>query len=212
MLFYKNDKAFACGVVDGFYINIADKVANITQLVTCLKQLVNPVDFNKSACEAIGEQLYEPLKMIYGLVTSSENRSQAWKGMKEGLSNFGDLLECTGTYSDKALCNYMQGRLIGDFVADFSSGVASVKLLKTVKDVATITNFTTALNTIAAVENGFASVKKIVNKIPNAILQKVGTGANLTAKLIVNGSIELLSYTQKVIKVPASRWISSTSG
>ena len=85
-------------------------------------------------------------------------------------------------------------------------------MVEGVKKVAKVTNFTTALKVIGTVENGFTSINNTVGKLQNAIIQKVGTGANLTAKLIVNGSTELLSYSRKVINVPASRWITSTSG
>ncbi len=85
-------------------------------------------------------------------------------------------------------------------------------MVEGVKKVAKVTNFTTALKVINTFENGFTSINNTVGKLQNAIIQKVGTGANLTAKLIVNGSTELLSYSRKVINVPASRWITSTSG
>jgi len=186
------------------------------QFVTCMQQVVSSVNplanQDLSACRAMGEELYEPLKMIYGLATKSSVRTAAWKGMKSELLKYGNILTCTGPYTDPALCNYMQGRLLGDFVADYALTAGSLKLVEGVKKVAKVTNFTTALKVIGTVENGFTSINNTVGKLQNAIIQKVGTGANLTAKLIVNGSTELLSYSRKVINVPASRWITSTSG
>ncbi len=215
--YFKNDKAFASGLIDGFYINISDQLGSMKQVLDCITALaksINPLaSSDLRPCRDIAKQMYEPLKMMQSLATDDKARSAAWEGIKKEVAKYGDILTCSGTYADDpALCYYMRGRLLGDFVADYATGVASVKLLQGVKKLAKVTNFTVALKTIAAVENGFAAMSNVVNKLPNAVLKKVGTRANITAKLLVNGTTELLSYTQKVIKVPAANWLTNTSG
>lgn len=110
--------------------------------------------------------------MIYGLATKSSVQTAAWKGMKSELLKYGNILTCTGPYTDPALCNDMQGRLLGDLVADYATGAASLKLLQGVKKVAKVTNFITALKVMSTVVNGFTSINNTVGKLQNAIIQE----------------------------------------
>lgn len=206
---FKNEKAFSCGLVDGFYINVADKVGNITQVVTCLTELANSAinpDADMKACRAIGEQLYAPIKMIYGVMTSDETRTTVWNGMKAEAKKFGNILTCTGTYSEEKLCRYMQGRLVGDFVADYATGGVAGKLLEGTKKAMKMANFTKALATVEKVESGFTQMSNSVSKLKTAGLKKVKTATGTAAKLLLDNGVELLEYVGKTIKVPTGRW------
>lgn len=180
--------AFACGIIDGFYNDIKSQVESIEDLFSCITAIVtNPSTAPKNpSCRKAMDQFAAPMKMILGL-WQSENRRQLWEGAKKQFSNYVGLFTCTGNYAFPNECDYLQGRIAGEFVSGFLIDPGGIAMKGT------------KMALTAAKLGGAIKVIDQVAEVPAKISRAVMNTGGRVAKGTVKQTAKYLSATGQLL-------------
>ncbi|RYU94732.1 HNH endonuclease [Emticicia agri] len=185
---FPSTTAFACGVIDGFYNDIKSQVESTANLFSCITAIVsNPSSAPKNpSCRKAMDQFAAPMKMILGL-WQSENRRQLWEGAKKQFSNYVGLFTCTGSYAFPNECDYLQGRIAGEFVSGFLINPGGIAMKGT------------KMALTAAKLGGAIKVIDQVAEVPAKISRAVMNTGGRVAKGVTKQTAKYLSSTGQLL-------------